>query len=754
GLKRHILTDNCIDKDMDDVQLYLVGTSSSLLRGHLSIRGILCDRDTIEVRVKYRISSSMARINRTRSSSIECLNIMKLAKTMAPQVEPQPSPPGSDHQSDQWLRVCPEPGCGYRTASKQDFNHHKLIHRARCQLCFYTFKSIHRLNKHHLRSHPNDFPTIPWITCPHNGCRRMASNPMTVLVSVKTLRSEVEDYWFPLPPTLKTIDCLKRQILSNDCIDKDMDDVQLYLCDGLLRGHSSIGDVLINRDCIELRAKRRISSLPNTTVGHQMKAEPALECITVEDSDDETMGDTSGVQTIVKTERISGNQEVQRRPLTTSVVAVMATAPAQDYRVGNECPPLNGGHELILELEEWIQCQTMAIEKRMASNPMTVLVSVKTLRSEVEDYWQPLPPTLKTIDCLKRQILSNDCIDKDMDDVELYLSDGLLRGHSSIGDVLINRDRIELRAKRRINSLPDSTGGHKLKAEPALECITVEDSDDETMADTSGVQTIVKTESISGNQLNGNDKPSIVSFTSVANHLEISSPPKVVNSSVVSTSGYNKCKSVVNECVTIEDSDDESMSVRSGVQTVVKIGNQLNALPESGNKWATIFNWDPIVSESQANSDAPKVITKSEAKRKPEAKTVDKSMNVSKDRVITDTTASMSSAAVVSTSVATKTMRPKATGHLRRAPGSGRRSGGRKLRGIRCRRPGCNYESFNVTDLRNHECGRYLKWQLCGGKARLSAHHIRSRADHSAATQWSDCPMNICLFKIKDVAHN
>ncbi|CAG2109720.1 unnamed protein product [Medioppia subpectinata] len=172
----------------------------------------------------------------------------------------------------------------------------------------------------------------------------------------------------------------------------------------------------------------------------------------------------------------------------------------------------------------------------MASIHTSVLVSIKTLCPEVDDYWLSISPSLKTIDGLKQHILTDNCIVKDMDDVELYLSDGLLRGHSSIGDVLQNRDCIELRAKQRINSLPDIT------TEPALECNTIDGSDDETMGDTSGVQTIVKTESICGNQLNCDRKPSIDPF--------ISSPPKVFIKSEFKhkTDAKIADKSVINEC--------------------------------------------------------------------------------------------------------------------------------------------------------------------------------------------------------------
>ncbi|CAG2102948.1 unnamed protein product [Medioppia subpectinata] len=82
----------------------------------------------------------------------------------------------------------------------------------------------------------------------------------------------------------------------------------------------------------------------------------------------------------------------------------------------------------------------------MSLNPMSVLVSIKTLRPEVDDYWLSIPAAVKTIDELKQHILFIECIDRDID-VELYLSDGLLRGNASICDVIRDRDSIEIRVK-------------------------------------------------------------------------------------------------------------------------------------------------------------------------------------------------------------------------------------------------------------------------------------------------------------------
>ncbi|CAG2101206.1 unnamed protein product [Medioppia subpectinata] len=125
--------------------------------------------------------------------------------------------------------------------------------------------------------------------------------------SAQTLCPEVDDYWLSISPSLKTIDGLKRQILTDNCIVKDMDDVQLYLYNGLLRGNASIGDVLQNRDCIELRVKfadtKRISSLVDNNFGrHKRIKSSSIDCITVDNSDDESMSSRSGVQIIVKTE--------------------------------------------------------------------------------------------------------------------------------------------------------------------------------------------------------------------------------------------------------------------------------------------------------------------------------------------------------------------------------------------------------------------------------------------------------------------
>ncbi|CAG2169192.1 unnamed protein product [Oppiella nova] len=85
----------------------------------------------------------------------------------------------------------------------------------------------------------------------------------------------------------------------------------------------------------------------------------------------------------------------------------------------------------------------------MASRPLSIIVSVKTLRPEVDDYWLLIPTDVQTIADLKRHVMSIEAIDCHRhQDVDLWLADGVLRdGNTSVGDILQNRDRIEMRAK-------------------------------------------------------------------------------------------------------------------------------------------------------------------------------------------------------------------------------------------------------------------------------------------------------------------
>ncbi|CAG2100656.1 unnamed protein product [Medioppia subpectinata] len=329
----------------------------------------------------------------------------------------------------------------------------------------------------------------------------------------------------------------------------------------------------------------------------------------------------------------------------------------------------------------------------MASNPTSVLVSIKTLRPEVDDYWLSIPAVLKTIDGLKRQILTNDCIDKDMDDVQLYLSGGLLRGHSSIGDVLRDRDRIELRVKclnkKRINSSADSTSGHKRCKCLVNECKTVVDSDDGSLSGGSAVQTIVKTEGISGNQLND--------FTGNAEIM----------------ARIYKWEQMKRQ---LQDNRDGESSIDSSTSVATISGTK--------------------------SSSAPKVFIKSEFKHKTDTKNADKSViNETKgsEKVVIksetigsnvcrpDFTASISSATAV--------VRQSGDNCLQRPSGSDQR-GGKRLRV--CRERDCGYcgPTGNLFEFKQHILVHRIPCYLCfgftftGTQQHLESHYRRLHPDH------------------------
>ncbi|CAG2102217.1 unnamed protein product [Medioppia subpectinata] len=112
----------------------------------------------------------------------------------------------------------------------------------------------------------------------------------------------------------------------------------------------------------------------------------------------------------------------------------------------------------------------------MTTNPILVLISLKTLRPEVEDYWLSIPSVLKTIDALKLYVMTNESIDScgaDADDIGLYLNSGLLRDNTSIDGVLRDRDRIEVRVK----PVPTEPWISSSSA-TAIEPVTVDESDD------------------------------------------------------------------------------------------------------------------------------------------------------------------------------------------------------------------------------------------------------------------------------------
>ncbi|CAG2100655.1 unnamed protein product [Medioppia subpectinata] len=631
----------------------------------------------------------------------------------------------------------------------------------------------------------------------------MSSNPLSVLVSIKTLCPEVADYWRSIPSHMKTIVDLKGYVLRDNFIDTDMDDVEFYLYDILLRGNEFIGDVLQNGDYVELRVKiatkKRISSSSEGICDRYKRTKSSfIECITVDDSNDESMSGRSCGQKVVETESISGNQlnaltedivNVVKNPIFDPIISQLrdiigdntgAVGPqwssgsdlylsddllrgnssigdvmrdrdrievrfkfadntighkkpvksksngSVDYRLnsrasislatavvtqsGDKCHTKTKAMKTITPevrplwpsgsgqtADKWLHTctephcdyktdsmfelnrhnlvhrmscdlcfgrtyktkRTLDMRYRrshpidpiadsvvMADNSIinessdkvisksessasdvcppnsTASISsatevvtqwtdvwpARTLCPEVDDYWLPIPAAVKTIDGLKRHILSNECIDKDMDGVELFMSDGLLRGNSLVGDVIRDKDRIEMRFKcvdkRRFSSSADSTVSRKRTNTSTNECITVDDSDDESMSGRSGVQTIVKIESISGNQLSDPIVSQSQAYSDRMPSIDSSiSLPKVVSKSVAKSGANTKSaeKSVINGS---EDMASEAAVIRSesrvSVDFAARISSATAVVTQSGDKWHTS---EPIpVSEPMAGS--------------------------------------------------------------------------------------------------------------------------------------------------------
>ncbi|CAG2102946.1 unnamed protein product [Medioppia subpectinata] len=132
----------------------------------------------------------------------------------------------------------------------------------------------------------------------------MTTNPILVLISMNTLCPEVEDYWLSIPPTVKTIDDLKRHILTTESIDRSADDIGLYLESALLRDHISIAGIK-DRDYIEIRVKCWISSSVDNTSEHKRCQSSDTECITIDDSDDDMVGNGSDVSALKRTQSLA-----------------------------------------------------------------------------------------------------------------------------------------------------------------------------------------------------------------------------------------------------------------------------------------------------------------------------------------------------------------------------------------------------------------------------------------------------------------
>ncbi|CAG2102947.1 unnamed protein product [Medioppia subpectinata] len=339
----------------------------------------------------------------------------------------------------------------------------------------------------------------------------MTTNPILVLLSVNTLCPEVEDYWLPIPPDLKTMSHLKQHILITESIGGSADDIGLYLENGLLRDNTSI-DCLRGRDYIEIRAKpaakRWINSSADNTCEQKRRKRVDNECVTIDDCDDTCVGNGSGVSTA---RRIDSLSHILSAKTTRDTVAEVIESvierqrssdpmDSQSQASGNDnalydVTGIDFGCHPITDPSETDSDSSVSLATSSESESLNVnrvrLSPEETLCSEVEDYWLSIPSELKTINGLKRLVMITESMCGSGDDIGLYLESGLLRDNTSICDVLRDRDRIEIRvklaAKRRISSSLDNTSEHKRRKGSGIECATINDSADESLDSGSNV---------------------------------------------------------------------------------------------------------------------------------------------------------------------------------------------------------------------------------------------------------------------------
>ena len=73
-----------------------------------------------------------------------------------------------------------------------------------------------------------------------------------------------------------------------------------------------------------------------------------------------------------------------------------------------------------------------------------VLISMKTLRPDVEDYWLEIPPNVGIISQLKSFLAKSETFCGE--DVDLYMNSGLLRDETNV-TVIRDETRVEIRRK-------------------------------------------------------------------------------------------------------------------------------------------------------------------------------------------------------------------------------------------------------------------------------------------------------------------
>ncbi|CAG2101194.1 unnamed protein product [Medioppia subpectinata] len=340
----------------------------------------------------------------------------------------------------------------------------------------------------------------------------MTTNPILVAISLNTLFPEVEDYWLPILPTVKTIDDLKRHILTTESNGRSIgefpDDIGLYLENALLRDNTSI-DCLRDRDYIEIRAKpvakRRISSSADNTSDRKRHKNSAPECVTIDESDEESVGNGSAKTTGYTAEDFGKRSESHsfgpidsqsqvsggRNPsvdssasFATNYSVITSTAQLADKVVAKadtewQSDAFTRFRSRFNDTSTGSQLfsQPVASDCRSAPHSSTPLpTNWPQIRyttpfglSKNDSQWRDFTPIDTTVWSRSEPLFTASI--KTIDDI---------RGHIPTNERIDNSDHY-----MPANSSADNTS-------PAThECITVDDSDDESMNGRSGDQTIV-----------------------------------------------------------------------------------------------------------------------------------------------------------------------------------------------------------------------------------------------------------------------
>ncbi|CAG2102949.1 unnamed protein product, partial [Medioppia subpectinata] len=474
GLKLHVLTNECIDTDINvlDIQLY---KSNGILRGQSSIAGVIRDKDRIEMRIKCKCVDKRSKTTVTRPTPVARDGLTPRSPL---------TPAAIDSHSLSLLHDF------YKTLSKQiqsltASQRETLIIRDRDGLAAQLTNKDNELKKQ---------------------TKSMSQELEIERQRCHQLQQQIQSLTADKTSIIKT-----RDLLCAQMADKDIE----------LQRQSEIWSVDYESQrqrCVELQQQIQMVKAGHSLAVKECERMPQLiALLATERNELKNMGRELEIErkrcyhlqqqiqslTADKTLAINEKNKMAAELAQFKNRAVMAKSVAQDIKRN----PF-GYHDVNKKLHTLPTDRSRTPVSPLArlSTPGTpghrfgADPSAKTLCPEVDDYWLSISPSLKTIDGLKRSILTDNCIVKDMDDIQLYLYNGLLRGNASIGDVLQNRDCIELRVKfantKRISSsVGNNYGRHKRIKSSSINCITVDDSDDESMSGRSAVQTIVKTES-------------------------------------------------------------------------------------------------------------------------------------------------------------------------------------------------------------------------------------------------------------------